>query len=63
MDVPCNLQHVIIILQRVVDYTVRPQRPSIYGRPYRAHYNTYTFVKRDLNIQNRIDITGDSANK
>jgi len=28
VDVPCNLQHVVII-QRVVGYTVRPQRPSI----------------------------------
>ena len=29
VDLPCNLQRVIIILQRVVGYTVRPQRPSI----------------------------------
>jgi len=30
LDVPCNLQRVVIILQRVVGYTVRPQRPFIY---------------------------------
>jgi len=37
VDVPCNLQHVVIILQRVEGYMVCPQRPSIIMYSWGCH--------------------------
>jgi len=49
VDVPCDLQRVVIILQRVVGYAVRPQWPSIY-------IESETYWKVRASLQNIIII-------